>query len=222
MKKQKVVIIGASGHSKVAIDIFEQQGRYEVLGLLDLNIKKGTLIMGYEVLGNETVLSSLLSMHKGLNVFVAIGDNWIRHKVVSKLLEKISEIEFATGIHPSAILGKDVVIGKGSLIMSGAIINPNTQIGDFVILNTKASVDHDSFIGDYTSLAPGVTTGGNVKIDAFSAIGIGATLLHGIEIGKHAVIGAGALVNKNCTDYQVCYGVPAKAIRNRVVGERYL
>ena len=64
--------------------------------------------------------------------------------------------------------------------------------------------------------------GGNVKIGKFSAISLGANIMHNIEIGEHSVVGAGSLVNENINDLSVCYGVPAKFIRSRKIGEKYL
>ena len=37
--KEKLVVFGAGGHAKVAIDVIEQQGNYEIAGLLDDDIK---------------------------------------------------------------------------------------------------------------------------------------------------------------------------------------
>ncbi|MEY4111477.1 MAG: hypothetical protein RLZZ46_1833, partial [Bacteroidota bacterium] len=87
---------------------------------------------------------------------------------------------------------------------------------------TGACIDHDSHIAAFSSLAPGVKTGGKVFVGEFSAVSIGATLLHGVSVGKHTVIGAASLVLKNCGDNLIMYGVPAREIRKRESGEKYL
>lgn len=222
MNKQKVIIVGASGHSKVIIDIFEKEGKYEIIGLLDVTSKIGEEILGYKVFDNEINLPSILLKYPNCKIFVAIGDNWIRKKIVYKIVNIIPDIDFATTIHPSAQVGKNVKIGKGVAIMAGAIINSDTNIGDFAIINTKASIDHDGIMSNFSSLAPNATTGGNVSIGEFSAISIGATIKQGVSIGSHSVIGAGALLMKNCGDNLIMYGVPAKEIRKREIGEKYL
>lgn|SRR3989338_4398637 len=224
MNKPTVLIVGSSGHSKVIIDIFEKEGKYKILGLLDAyrNIGEETLSLGYNVIGKEENLPELLLENPNCKIFIAIGDNWIRQKVMNKIVDIIPTIDFATTIHPSAQIGKNVRIGNGVAIMAGAIINSETSIGNFTIINTKASIDHDSKMFEFSSLAPNVTTGGNVSIGEFSAISIGATIKHGISIGKHSIIGAGALLLKNCGDNLIMYGVPAKEIRKREIGEKYL
>lgn len=222
MSKQKVIIVGSSGHSKVIIDIFEKEDKYRIIGLLDAFRKIGEKTLGYKVIGKEDDLPGLISKNPNCKIFIAIGDNWIRKKVRNKIIEIIPNIDFATTIHPSANIGKNVIIGKGVAIMAGAIINSDTVIEDFTIINTKASIDHDSKMLKFSSLAPNATTGGNVSIGEFSAISIGATIKHGISIGNHTIIGAGALVMKNCEDNLIMYGIPAKVIRKREKGDKYL
>ena len=74
----------------------------------------------------------------------------------------------------------------------------------------------------YASLAPRACTGGNTFIGPYAAVGIGATLLHGVRVGAHSVIGAGATVLEDVKDHTVALGTPAKAVKTRKVGERYL
>jgi sugar O-acyltransferase (sialic acid O-acetyltransferase NeuD family) len=222
MKKQPIFIVGASGHAKVIIDIIEKEGKYEIIGLIDSNKNKGELVLGYIVLGKEENLPSLLNENENSAVIIAIGDNVVRHMVMKKLINLSAEISFATTIHPSAQIAKNVTIGKGVVIMAGAIVNSDSVIEDFVIINTKASIDHDGLIMAYSSLAPGVTLGGNVKIGNFSAVSIGATIKHNVSIGNHVIIGAGAVLLNDCNDNVVAYGVPAKEIRKRQAGEKYL
>ena len=44
----------------------------------------------------------------------------------------------------------------------------------------------------------------------------------GIEIGEHSVIGAGSTVLNNISNNVVAFGTPAKKIRERNRGEKYL
>ncbi len=222
MGKQRVLIIGSSGHAKVIIDIFEKEDKYQIIGLLDSFRKLGEETLGYRVIVHEDDFADFILQNPDCSIFIAIGDNWIRNRVVDRILSIAPNVEFATAIHPSAQIGKNVQIGKGTAVMAGVIVNSSATIGNFAILNTKASMDHDCRMGDFSSLAPGVTIGGNVTIGDFSAISIGATVKHNVSIGKHSVVGAGAVLLKNCGDNCIMYGVPAKEIRSRQVGEKYL
>jgi sugar O-acyltransferase (sialic acid O-acetyltransferase NeuD family) len=220
MKKEKLILIGASGHAKVIIDIVEKQGKFELLGLIENNPNLEKKVLGYGILGDESILSE--TIYNDVYLFIAIGDNWVRHLVKERISVLHPSIKFATLIHPSAQIAKGVKIGEGVCIMAGAIVNSDTRIEEFTIINTKASMDHDGHLGAFSSLAPNATTGGNVSIGNFTSVGISATIKHGVQIGAHNVIGGGALVLKNFEDNQIIYGVPANAIRSRIMGEKYL
>jgi len=219
---QNIVLIGASGHAKVIIDIIERAGRYRLVGLLDRNKKPGDTLLGYPVLGVEESLRNWQTVYDIVGGIVAIGDNWIRHIVAQKMRSIDPNFRFVTAIHPSASIGKRASIGAGTVIMAGATVNPDSHIGTHCILNTQSSLDHDCSMANFASLAPGAITGGNVHIGTYSAISLGAKLIHGITVGEHSVVGAGSLVLKDIDPYQIAYGSPAKAIRQREKGERYL
>jgi len=218
----KMVIIGSSGHAKVIIDIVEHEGRFKIAGLLDRYRKVGEQTLGYDVLGQEEDLPSLMKDHALKGAIVAIGDNFIRSKVVARVAEVCPGLPFVTAIHPKTSIARDVSIGDGTIIMAGVIVNPCSSIGRFCILNTNSSLDHDSIMDDFSSLAPRVTTGGNCKVGAYSAVSIGAVLLHGVCVGEHTIIGAGSTVLSNIESHKVAYGNPARVIRERNPGDEYL
>lgn len=222
IKLEKVVIFGASGHAKVIIDILEQTGDFNILGLLDSNKKEGSEILGYKILGGTGHVSELINKYPGLKFFVAIGDNWSRSNIVDELQRISPTIEFVNAIHPDSIIGKNVTLGKGIMIMAGAIINADSVIGDFTIVNTRSSVGHESVLKKFSSLAPNCTLAGNVDIGEFAAISISATVLNGRKIGKHTVIGAGSLLTKDADAFAVYYGIPSKFVRLREKGNKYL
>ena len=219
---KNIVIVGSSGHAKVIIDIIEKEHNYKLVGLLDRFRKKGEATLGYKVLGIEEELPKLIDEYNITGVIIGIGDNSVRSKVAMNIRKLCPDLSFLSTVHPNATIATDVSIGEGTVIMAGACINSSCKIGEFCIINTKASLDHDSKMGDYSSLAPGVTTGGKCRIGKVSVIGLGAMLLHTISIGINSVVGAGAVVTKNIPDNTVAYGNPAKIIRKREQGEKYL
>lgn len=220
---ENIFLIGASEHAKVIIDIIEKEGKYFITGLVDANPQlRGKKILGYEVVGDENEIPDLIKNKNVTGVFIAIGDNWVRGKVVKKIQSAYPELKFINAIHPSSSIGKGVTLGIGNAVMAGAVINPSTEIGNFTIINSRSSIDHDNIINDFASIAPGVVTGGKVTIGDFSAISIGAVLKHGVTIGEHVVIGAAALVMGNIEPFCVAYGSPAKFVRERKEGDRYL
>ena len=219
---KKVLVIGASGHSKVIIDIIELQKKYEIVGLVDSFKNKTHVIYNYKVLGTEKDISQLIKAHNIYGFIIAIGDNFTRMRLFKDISLHHKNIKFVTAMHPSAVIGKDVKIGAGSAIMAGVVINSDAKIGEHCIINTNSTIGHDTKIENFSSIAPGVTIGGHSRIGLCSAISLGANIIENITIGKHCVIGAGALVNKNIAPNKVAYGCPAKEIRTRKDDDNYL
>ncbi len=222
MKKTSVVILGTSGHTKVVIDILEKQNQYTIFGLLKGPDETITELLGYPIIGVDSDLPGIIKSNPGLSAIIGVGDNWLRYKIKGSIETICPGIEFISAIHPSAQIGKNVTIGKGVIIMAGVIINPGCKVDDFTLLNTKSSLDHDSHMHTFSSLAPNSCVGGDVSIGEFSAVSIGANIKNGVTIGKHAVIGGGSMLLTNCNDNTVMYGVPAKFIRARKAGEKYM
>lgn len=219
---ENIVIIGTSGHAGVVIDIVERENKYQIVGLMDSHKVDGASAFGYPIIGKETDIPECISSFGVKGGIIAIGDNWTRYKMMKKILKCSPDFTFVSAVHPSAQLGKGVILGHGSVVMPNCVINRDAKIGNFSIVNTGSTLDHQSDLGHFASLAPGVKTGGNVKIGDFSAIGIGASIKHNVSIGENTVVGAGSVVLKDIPDYVICYGSPARIIRTRAAGDKYL
>lgn len=222
-RKKNIVVVGASGHGMVVADILSQMSEYHVAGFIDAFKEKGTICGGdLVVLGAESDLPAIIKEQDIYGGIVAIGDNWSRSVVVGKILAVVPEFRFVNAIHPSCVVSPRAVMGVGNVLSPNVVINANATIGNFCIINSVACIEHDNIMEDYSSVAPRVVTGGNVSIGAFTAVGIGAVIKHRIVIGEQSIIGAGALVLKDVTPYSTWYGVPAKKIRERKAGDKYL
>jgi sugar O-acyltransferase (sialic acid O-acetyltransferase NeuD family) len=218
----KVVVIGGAGHGRVIIDILEKAGRFTLLGLLDAHLPIGENVLGYEVIGREDDLPSLIDQRQLQGVVIAVGDNWLRAKVVASVRAMAPNVAFPNAIHPSAQIGKNVRFGQGNVVMAGVVVNSNATVGDFCVLNTRCSVDHDARLGDFVSFAPNSCAGGNVEVGDYSAVCLGANVIHQVRIGPHAVVGAGATVLRDLPGNVLAYGTPARVVRERRPGDKYV
>lgn len=219
---EKIILLGASDHARLIIDTVEKEQRFAILGLLDQNKPEGAECLGYAVMGKVTDLPAVMAAHGALSGLIAIGDNWVRRQVARLVAGIVPEFNYVSTIHPSAQIARNVSIGEGTVVMAAAVINANARVGRHCYVSTKASLDHDSEMEDFASLGPGATIGGNVRIGGGTAIALGANVIHGITIGEHAVIGAGATVVREVPGRVVAYGVPARTVRNRAPGDKYL
>lgn len=207
--KNKLLIIGAGGHGKVIADIAIKAKKWEKVEFLDDNVSD-CMCMGLEVIGN---LSDSLLYINEVDFIVAIGNNSIREKLLSELENKGASI--ATLIHPSAVIGADVVVGIGTVVMAGAIINSSTKIGKGCIINTSCSIDHDNTIDDFVHISPGANLAGTVEVGRGSWIGIGSIVSNNIKICSDCTIGAAALVIKDITEPGTYIGVPVRRIKGK-------
>lgn len=205
--KDKLLIIGASGQGKVAADIAIKMNKWKSIAFLDddENIK---ISMGLEVIGKST---DAFKYKDEADIFIAIGNNEIRERIQEKLIGE--GLSIPTLIHPNAIIGNDVEIGQGSVIMAGVVINASTKIGKGCIINTTSSIDHDNTIEDYVHISPGVKLAGSVKICKGTWLGIGSIVINNITICNNCKVGAGAVVIRDIIEPGTYVGIPARRIK---------
>ena len=159
-------------------------------------------------LGDEREGNSLIKIKESdAPVFVGIGANSIRQKLIGLLAEK--GLFSVVVIHPRAVISSLATIGEGSFVAAGTMVNPLAKIGKGAIINTGAIIEHECQIGDYVHVAPGAVLAGNVYVGEGSFIGANAVVKQGVFIGKNVVIGAGSVVVKNVPDNLVLVGNPA-------------
>ncbi|MFN3969048.1 acetyltransferase [Flavobacterium sp.] len=196
-----ITLYGASGHSKVIIDILNCNS-VTITAIIDDNPKTDT------ILGMPVVKNTDTNFSKVQHMIISIGNNKVRERISNQI-----KVDYINAIHPTAILSKTVTLGKGTVIMAGAIVNPDATIGNHCIINTGAVVEHDCHIADFVHVSPSVSLAGNVTVGQGTHIGIGAKVIQGITIGKWATIGAGAIIIKDIPDYAVVVGNPGKIIK---------
>ena len=204
--KDMLIIIGASGHGKVVADIAIKLNKWQSIVYFDDDDSIKTC-MGLQVIG-KTV--DAIKYKDKAEFFIAIGNNLIRERIYREL-ENIG-IETITLIHPSAIIGNDVEIGLGTVVMAGTVINSSSRIGKACIINTSSSVDHDNLIGDFVHIAPGVRLAGTVKVGNGSWLGIGSVVSNNLSICSNCKLGAGAVVVKDIKESGTYIGVPVRKL----------
>ena len=199
----RLIIIGAGGHGKVIADNAVKNGYTDICFVDD---HASGNCMGFPIVGRS---ADLVSLDDGATDFViGIGNNGVRKEVARKY-----DVNWVSLIHPSAQIGLHVSIGRGTVVMAGAIINACAAVGEHCIINTGAIVEHDNVIADYVHLSPGVALGGTVRIGALTHVGIGAAVRNNIRICGMSTIGAGAVVVKDIDCGGVYAGVPVRKIK---------
>ena len=201
----KLIIIGAGGHGKVVADNALKNGYTDICFVDDHSTGE---CMGVPIVGTSTDIQAL---NDGKTDFIiGIGNNAIRKKIAEQF-----DVNWVTLIHPSAQIAVNVSVGKGTVVMAGAVINACAMVGDHCIINTCAVIEHDNVIEDYVHISPNAALGGTVHIRECTWIGLGAMVINNIDVCENCMVGAGAAVVKNITESGTYVGIPA---RKKIVG----
>jgi len=200
MSKPNLILIGAGGHCHACIDVIEQQGQYQIAGLVGMPEEMHTRHLGYSVIATDDELPQLTKNYKF--TFITVGqirspDSRIR------LYRQAATLGFQMPviIAPTAHVSRHATIGAGTIVMHGAIVDAGVRVGDNCIINTCALVEHGATVEDHCHISTGAILNGDVYIGAGSFVGSGSIVKEGITLGKNCVVGMGLSVRHNQADY---------------------
>ncbi len=199
---KKIVIFGNGNHSKIVQQEISILPKLQVLVIFDFVNGKLKITKGY--------MSKKINLNSKFYAITAVGDNKIRENLVKIVEKSFKKVKWTKIVSKNSFVSKNVKIGDGTLVVSGAVININSEIGKHCIINTSSSIDHDCKIKNFSVVSPGVNLAGNVTIKNFVSIGIGASVKENITIDSNVTIGGKSFVNKNCKANKLYFGVPAK------------
>ena len=222
MKETNVVVFGAGPHARVILDILKDQEDYKVIGLIDSLKPIGSTYYGYSIIGRQDDLDHLCEVYNFKAGLVALGDNYLRERVVLEILKQKADFVFINAVSKHTYISPTSKMGEGNVVMPGVIINSEASVGHHCIINTKSSLEHNCILHDFTALSAGVTTGGYFTLGKYSAIALGVTIFDRVNIGENVVVGSGSLVTKDLESHGLYFGVPSKRIRDREPGEKFL
>ena len=213
MKDLIIVCAGGVGRETTLLvdEINKKEQQWNLIGYVDDNKNlQGQIINGKPVVGD---IAWLNNYNNDIYIVVALGGPSMKEKVLNSINIR-PNVHFATLIHPSAIICKDVQIGEDIIIEGLCFISTNIKIGSHIYIGPQCGIGHDSTIENNSSLYWNVNLSGNVKIKQNSQICTKTTILQGITIGKCTTVGAGAVVVRDLPDNCTAVGIPAKIIKN--------
>jgi len=187
-----IVLIGGGGHCKSVIDVIEQEGRFNIVGIIDKPELLGRNVLGYPIVANDLELNNLVKRCK--NAIITVGQIRDSSPRVD-LFNKVVKLGFTlrTVISPRAYVSCHASIGIGTVIMHDAVVNAGATIGDNCIINTKSLIEHDSSVGNHCHISTSAVVNGGVVIGNGSFIGSGAISKEGITIKDDYFVKAGSV-----------------------------
>lgn len=189
--RPKLILIGGGGHCASCIDVIEQEGKFEIAGIVDGAITAGTLL-GYSILGGDDSLEQLQS--DCAHALVTVGQ--IKSSSVrARLYDRAKSLGFKlpTIISPRAYVSRHATIGEGTIIMHDALINSRAVIGNNCIINTKALIEHDGLVEDNCHISTAATINGGCIVRKGTFVGSNAVTKESIQTRENDFIKAGSL-----------------------------
>lgn len=208
---KKILIIGAGGLGREAWNYLAQHpecGRsWQIAGFLDDNA--GALEKFDYPVKVQGSISEYLPKDDELLV-CALGSPEIKQQVCNKLLARGAA--FKTFVHHTALVGRNVILGRGCFLAAHVVITGDARLGDFVTLNCHSTCGHDVTVGDFTTLSSYCDLTGGVELGEKVFLGSHASIVPKRKIGDGAFIGAGSVVVTHLKPGKKVFGVPAKPL----------
>lgn len=200
MSKPSLILIGAGGHARSCIDVIEQQGQYQIAGLVGLTEQKHTQQLGYAVIASDDALEELAKSYQ--YALITIGQiQTAEHRL--RLYQQAVQcgLHLPVIIAPTAHVSRHASIGAGSIVMHGAIVNVGAKVGNNCIINSRALIEHDTSVENHCHISTGTILNGDVTVGEGSFIGSGCVIKEGVSIGKGCLVGMGLTVRHELTDH---------------------
>jgi acetyltransferase-like isoleucine patch superfamily enzyme len=199
LKKPTIILIGAGGHSRACIDVIEQQGHFQIAGLVGLPEQRHAQHLGYSVIGTDEDLPQLVKKYSF--AIVAVGQLESPDLRIRLYMQAVKlGLQLPVVIAPTAHVSRHAIIDSGTIVMHGAIVNAGSRIGSNCIINTRALIEHDAVVEDNCHISTGAILNGGTVVGSNSFIGSGSVIKEGITLGKCCIVGMGLSVRRNQMD----------------------
>ena len=197
MGKPQLILVGGGGHCRSCIDVIEQEGRFEIAGIVERSPHGETDDgMGYAVLGTDDDLSDVKKRYNYALVTVGQIKTPEPRMRLYQLLKKFKFFLPAI-VSPAAYVSRHASIGEGTIVMHQALVNAGARVGSNCIINTKALLEHDAVVEDHCHIATGAIVNGEVSIGAGSFFGSAAVSKQCISVPPKSFIKANSVVGKS-------------------------
>lgn len=140
----------------------------------------------------------------------AIGTPRTKKDVCERLAARGAR--FGTLVHPTALVGRHVRIGDGTIIGPLAQLSCDLVLGRLVSFGTHSNIAHDTEVGDYSQISGSCEINGCATLGEGVFLGSHATILPGARVGDYAYVGAGSVVLRRVQAGTKVFGVPAVPI----------
>ena len=194
--KGKLILIGGGGHCKSCIDVIEQEGIYEIAGIVDVTEKLHQKLLGYDIIATEDDFKYLAQEYEFF--FITLGQIKSPAKRI-EIYKKLKNLGVVLPIiiSPLAMVSRHAFVDEGTIVMHYALVNAGAKVGKNCIINTKGLIEHDVSIGNHCHISTAAVINGGVKIGSGTFFGSNAVCREYVNIGRNSLIGSQVKVLKD-------------------------
>ncbi|WPJ97967.1 acetyltransferase [Coraliomargarita algicola] len=143
-------------------------------------------------------------------VFVCgIGDVELKRRLCEPMVA--NGAEFVTLIHPTALVGHNVRIGRGVVLCPRVTLTCDIEVGNMAMINCHSSAGHDVVIEEWVTVSGHCDLTGGVRVGQGAFLGSGVRVVPSKHVGAYARVGAGSVVIRHVPEGGRVFGNPARA-----------
>jgi sugar O-acyltransferase (sialic acid O-acetyltransferase NeuD family) len=202
-----MIIAGAGGHALELLDILISQGLDENLYFFDGINPISIFQDNYPVLNTMDQLKE--KFQEDPRFILGVGNPTVRAKFFEDFTNAGGALFAVKG---KGIAHSNFAVNNDADIFNLCFIGAKTVIGKGTLINTGAQIHHEVKIGEFSEINPGAILLGKAEVGDFCSIGANATILPKVKIGNHVTVGAGSVVTYDVPDGITVVGVPGKII----------
>lgn len=215
-----LIILGAGGSGWDIVSIVNainaKNNEWNIIGYLDDN----TALHNREFCGVK-VIGSIDECVKYPEAYYISSianptNRMVRRKIWDKV--KMHDLQFATLIHPSAIIYDNVTIKEGCVVNANCMLGNGAILDEDVHLAYACNIAHETELKEHSTLGTGVNLSSGVIIGEDCYIGAGVSSTHDIMVEPNSLVAVGSAITENLVknSMKMWIGVPAISIKEYV------
>ncbi len=219
-RSERILIIGGGDGAVQILDVLAKTPHQRAVAIVDDNpTLVGRTIDGVPVVGG-IVMDEIAALFERREVDKAVISISTLIPLRARLYEQLQArgVCFANIIHPSAVIGSNVALGEGNVIMAFCHIGACAALGNNNFLSAYCSIEHHATMGNHCSFGPAVVTSSRVQFGDRVRCGTGIFVEPKLSIGSDAIIGSGCIIREDIPEATTLKTQRNYVARRRTVG----
>jgi sugar O-acyltransferase (sialic acid O-acetyltransferase NeuD family) len=211
-----IVLYGSGGMALEVVqlleDINEIEPTWNILGYID-DLRGGQgennpVVNGYKILGTREIVGDF-----GPAVYwvIAVSNPKAKRDIHDALAPY--GLKYATLIHPTAKISKNVSIGEGTIVSYGCIVSVNAVLENHIYLNMRTVIGHDTVVKSFTTCLIDCIVAGGVIIGEGVLLGSNCVIKENKTVGNNSKISMGAAVFFDVDENVAVMNRPPKSMK---------